>query len=58
MTDGLVTTVPTSVAEAKQMGMDLVHKKGGEMLSKVSGTNVYKYKLTRYETDTSASLNL
>ena len=40
MKGGLVTTVPTSVDEAKKIGEDLIKKKGGEMLSKVSGTGV------------------
>ena len=33
----MITTVPMSADEAKQMGLDLVKKKGGEMLSKISG---------------------
>ena len=38
-TGGLVTTVPTSVDEAKKMGEDLIKTKGGVMLSKLSGTH-------------------
>ena len=33
-----MTTVPTSVDEAKKMGEDLIKTKGGAMLSKLSGT--------------------
>ena len=37
MTGGLITTVPMSAAEAKQMGQDLIQTKGGKLLSKISG---------------------
>ena len=33
----MITTVPMSVDEAKKMGKDLIQKKGGEFLSKISG---------------------
>ena len=35
---GLITKVPLSVEAAKEMGMGLIKTKGGEMLSKLSGT--------------------
>ena len=38
MAAGLITTVPTTAEEAKKLGEDLIKTKGGEMLSKVSGT--------------------
>ena len=37
MTGGMITTVPTSVEEAKQLGKDLVQNEGGKMLSKMTG---------------------
>ena len=40
MVGGLIETMPTSVNEAKLMGEDLLEKKGGELLSKASGTCV------------------
>ena len=40
MTGGMITTVPTTADEAKKMGEDLIKKKGGEFLSKVSGSDV------------------
>ena len=38
LTGGLVTTVPISVDDAKRMGEDLIAEKGGELISKLSGT--------------------
>ena len=35
-----MTTVPTSVDEAKKIGVDLLEKKGGELLSKISGMSI------------------
>ena len=64
MTGGLITTVPASVDEAKQMGVDLVKKKGGEMLSKLSGaplmsmcvpSPIYTQMLAQVETHIEAS---
>ena len=39
-TGGVVTTVPMSVDEAKQMALDIVKKEGGKFLSKASGTSM------------------
>ena len=37
---GVVTTVPMSADEAKQMALDIVKTEGGKYLSKASGTSM------------------
>ena len=37
---GVVTTVPMSADEAKQMALDIVKREGGKYLSKASGTSM------------------
>ena len=39
LTGGLITTVPMTADEATKMGKDLIKKKGGEILSQISGTH-------------------
>jgi hypothetical protein len=36
----MITTVPTSADEAKKMGKDLIQKKGGPVLAKLTGTHI------------------
>ena len=43
---GLVTTMPTSTDNAKRMGKELIIMKGGELLSKLSGTYLCMRKVT------------
>ena len=40
VTGGMITTVPTSADEAKKMGKDLIQKKGGPVLAKLTGTHI------------------